>query len=213
MRRNNKNKIIAGIDEVGRGPLAGPLMIGLAVGKWDIETERLLDGIRDSKKISPLKRNQWVEKIRSSGLISVETTIILPSVVDKRGLSWCLMEGVRRVLSRVDFDIDKVYLDGGLIAPENYCQETIIKGDDIIPLISVASIFAKVRRDNLMAKKDALYPGYNFSQNKGYGTSYHFDSIDRLGICSYHRKTFLKKSQNCFGDDDDVDDRSNNQER
>ncbi len=193
MKRSNKNKIIAGIDEVGRGPLAGPLMIGLAVGKWNIETERLLDGIRDSKKISPLKRNHWVEKIRSSGLISIETTIILPSVVDKRGLSWCLKEGVRRVLSRVDFDIDKVYLDGGLIAPENYCQETIIKGDDIVPLISVASIFAKVRRDNLMKRKDALYPGYNFSQNKGYGTSYHFDSIDKLGICPCHRKSFLRR--------------------
>lgn len=184
------NKLIAGIDEVGRGSVAGPLAIGLAICIDNKDSRELLKGIKDSKKLSTSKREDWLERINKSSLVNFKISYISPKLIDKYGLSWALKKGVEKVLEGVSLDI--VYLDGGLKAPDKYNQKVINKGDEKIPIISAASIFAKVRRDNLMGKESQEYKEYDWDNNKGYGTKKHLEAIKKYGLSKMHRKSFLK---------------------
>ncbi len=181
---------IVGIDEVGRGAVAGPLVVGASLGYWDKENKTFLKGIRDSKKLTPKQREDWVLKFKK-GKIKFYTSKISNKLIDKNGMGWALKKAVADVLKKTHKKIDLVYLDGGLHAPEKYSQKTIIKGDDKIPMISAASVYAKVYRDHLMVKMDKKYP-YDFKIHKGYGTRAHFHKIREKGISAIHRKSFLK---------------------
>lgn len=187
-------RIVVGIDEVGRGPLAGPLMLG---GVFGISDDKL-EGIRDSKKLSEKKREEWNEKIRELG----ETFVIGVSSadIDKHGIRPALNAAVADLLAhfcKVHEECSpqtlEVFLDGSLYAPAVYTQQTIIRGDEKHPIIAAASIVAKVRRDHEMVKYDKEYPEYGFACHKGYGTKMHIEAIKEYGFTPIHRKSFCKK--------------------
>ncbi len=191
MIKNKKNdKFIVGIDEVGRGAIAGPLVLGAAAGYLNNKNKKFLTGIKDSKKLTFNQRLLWYKKFKNSDL-NFYCVFISNNFIDKYGMSKSLKEGVKRLLKKIDKKIDLVLLDGGLKAPEKYNQKTIIRGDDKVPFISAASIYAKVKRDLYMIRMDKKI-NYCFTDHKGYGTKKHFLLIKKNGISKVHRKTFLK---------------------
>lgn len=190
-------KYIVGIDEVGRGPLAGPVTVGAFCVKKNFDFKKL-EGIRDSKKLTPEKREYFFEKIKElekKGDIEYKVTFVSSKEIDKRGISHAIKRALTKSILglRKDPQICEVFLDGGLYAPEEYKkQKTIIKGDDKIKAISCASVVAKVLRDRRMCLLAKKYPEYGFEIHKGYGTKKHCESIRKNGICKEHRKCFLK---------------------
>ncbi|HRU36009.1 MAG TPA: ribonuclease HII [Candidatus Paceibacterota bacterium] len=191
MIKNKKNdKFIVGIDEVGRGAIAGPLVLGAAAGYLNNKNKKFLTGIKDSKKLTFNQRLLWYKKFKDSDL-NFYCVFISNNFIDKYGMSKSLKEGVKRLLKKIDKKIDLVLLDGGLKAPEKYKQKTIIRGDDKVPFISAASIYAKVKRDLYMIRMDKKI-NYCFTDHKGYGTKKHFLLIKKNGISKVHRKTFIK---------------------
>ena len=183
------SKYIIGIDEVGRGAVAGPLVIGAACGIWNKKNKKLLQGIRDSKKLSPKQREEWFKKFKKMP-INFYTIAISNKLIDKNGISWALKHGIAKLLKKSKTKPDLVLLDGGIYAPKQYRQKTIIKGDDKIAAISAAAIVAKVTRDQEMVQLDRDYPGYYFAMHKGYGTRQHRDALQCLGPSPIHRRSF-----------------------
>jgi len=190
---------VVGIDEAGRGPLAGPVAVGAVctdVKKYKYVLERL-SGIRDSKKISRKKREDWVmvaKQLREEGLIGYTVSFVGASSIDARGIVPAVRTGLKRSLSRLNLSPRNtaVLLDGGLRAPSEYSfQDTIVRGDESEPLISLAAILAKVRRDRYMERLSQKYPEYGFERHKGYGTSAHVESIRTYGISDVHREGFV----------------------
>lgn len=190
-----------GIDEVGRGPIAGPVVVCACAIKDAVDIVKYFPKgiLRDSKKLSQKQRLTILEAIKSHvetgeirfgvGEVSAERIDqigIVPAIKEAMGLALTILhsEGVS--------DESFVYLDGSLHAPEMYKQETVIKGDEKIPQISLASIFAKGYRDDLMVELSKQYPGYGFESHVGYGTAAHYEALKNKGFCTLHRKTFLK---------------------
>ena len=196
---NNKNKqykhnfkFIVGIDEAGRGPLAGPGCVGAVGGKLENKNEKLkiLEGIKDSKKLSAKKREEWFKVLRENPEFECHHVFVSNEMIDKFGIRKAVLYGVEKILEKFSRQPDLVMLDGSLYAPEKYNQETIIKGDEKIPLIAAGSIVAKVSRDKVMMNMHQKYPEYCFNEHKGYGTKKHFEKIIKHGFCDIHRKTF-----------------------
>lgn len=191
---NQMAKIMIGIDEVGRGPLAGPMMVGaVAVAGNTV----FLEGIRDSKKLTKLQREKWSKKIwdekKEREDIKIAIVSINPDVIDKFGITASLKLAVSKCLKLVLHTGDEyeIFLDGSLHAPEQYKnQQTIIKGDEKIPVISAASVVAKVYRDDFMVKLHKKYPEYGFDAHKGYGSAMHIAAIKKHGLSASHRKSF-----------------------
>ena len=188
---------LVGIDEVGRGPLAGPVAVGVLVMK---ENLKIFGKIRDSKKLSEKQREEWFEIIcaeRQRGALDFSVSFVSHTMIDKRGLAWALRTATARALVRLAIPTDSaIFLDGGLRAPEIFKnQKTIIKGDEKIPVIALASIVAKVTRDHLMIRMAKKYPQYGFEKHKGYGTKEHYRAIGKFGLCPIHRRSFLLKFQ------------------
>ena len=186
--------IIAGIDEVGRGSIAGPVTVGLCVFLRKKNAEEELKGIKDSKKLSTERREEWYRRLillEKDGCILCRTASMSASYIDKRGISMALKESVEKVLLKKDVpkNLD-LLLDAGLSAPDKYTQSIIIKGDEKEMCISAASIFAKVTRDAYMTRLGRKYPKYGFQNNKGYGTKSHIESLKEAGLSDVHRKTF-----------------------
>ena len=197
---------LVGIDEVGRGPLAGPVAVGVLVMKTkSVKRFRLFyqkgeTFLRDSKKLSEKQREEWFEIIcaeRQRGALDFSVSFVSHIMIDKRGLAWALRTATARALTRLAIPTDSaIFLDGGLRAPEIFKnQKTIIKGDEKIPVIALASIVAKVTRDHLMIRMAEKYPQYGFEKHKGYGTKEHFAAIKKHGLCPIHRRSFLLKFQ------------------
>lgn len=190
-------KYIVGIDEAGRGPLAGPMAVGIVVMRKDVVIDT--EGIRDSKKLSEKKREEWFKKIKAwNSEKALQYTVVLTSAsdIDTKGLSWALAHSIQNGLEDLGVDPQHahIYLDGGLHAPQEFLhQETIIKGDEKIPIISLASIAAKETRDTYMNKVALKYPEYGLEIHKGYGTLSHRNMIKKHGASPIHRKSFLKK--------------------
>lgn len=197
-------KYIIGIDEVGRGPLAGPMMVGAVAISGDLD---FLEGIKDSKKLSKKKREEWSERIwdlkknppktdqQRAGNINIAIVSIAPVVIDKFGISASLKLAVAKCLKILVKDDDEceIMLDGSLYAPEKYKnQQTIIKGDEKFPIISAASVVAKVYRDAQMVKLHEKYPEYGFDIHKGYGTASHIAAIKKHGLSAIHRRSFCR---------------------
>ena len=189
-----KSFFVVGIDEAGRGPLAGPLAVAAVCvqrGRSDVAGRAsLFKGIKDSKKLSARKREEWQKVIKKN--FESHYVFISHSVIDKIGMGQALKLGVEKVLEKFSRKPGLVLMDGSLKAPKEYRQQTIIKGDEKVPLISAASIVAKVARDKKMINLDKKHPQYGFAVHKGYGTKKHFEKIIKHGFCDIHRKTFCK---------------------
>ena len=187
---------IVGIDEAGRGPLAGPVAVGVAKISRDFDMSFFV-GIRDSKKLSEKGRKQWfakAEKMKKEGKLNFTVELVGADVIDKKGIVYAIKLGMSRCLERLQVDTDdQIFLDGSLYAPKEFTnQETIIKGDEKIALISLASICAKVARDQYMTKLGEKYPEYKFEVHKGYGTLVHREAIKKFGVAEPHRRSFLR---------------------
>lgn len=199
-------KFIVGIDEVGRGPLAGPVVVGaclISVSKIKkLRAEGFFKSLKDSKKLSEKKREEWLGRINErneNGDLDYNIAFVSNKIIDKKGTSYSLRLATKRLLKKLKTDPFRtmILLDGGLKAPEEFTrQKTIIKGDEKKPIISLASIVAKVARDRKMILYSKKFPKYGFDIHKGYGTVLHRRKIRQNGLSELHRKTFCKKFAN-----------------
>jgi len=189
-------KWIVGIDEAGRGPLAGPVTVGLVKIPVNFDWELIL-GVNDSKKISEKKRDVVFKRaleLQTQGLLEYTVKSVSAESIDHKGI----VPGIKRALAAglTDLQLDPaevfIKLDGSLKAPELYSQETIIKGDSKEQVIGLASIMAKVTRDKYMTEIAAQFPEYDFAQHKGYGTKAHIEALKVHGPCSIHRLSYCK---------------------
>ena len=189
MRRNN-NSLIAGIDEVGRGCIAGPVVAASVI----LNSNCIPDGLKDSKKISQKKRIKLSNKIKKTAL-AWSIAYCDASEIDAINILEATMLAMRRSILASNIFPSFVLVDGNrlpsLIFNDIIIEgDAIVKGDEKVPQISAASIIAKVYRDKMMENFDKIYDGYHFSEHKGYGTKRHIDIISSLGPSPQHRLTF-----------------------
>lgn len=197
-------KYIAGVDEVGRGPLAGPFAVGVVLVKSEIlaggkkVAGEIFSGIKDSKQLTALGRAVWFEKIKAAHKaekLNYKVSFIGSKRLDEIGLTATANLAIKRSLKKLGAPPHEtlVLLDGGLRAPKEFIyQKTIIKGDAKEPVIGLASIAAKVLRDRHMEKLSLEYPEFDFHIHKGYGTKRHIFLIKKFGPCEIHRRSFIK---------------------
>lgn len=195
---------IIGIDEAGRGPLAGPLAVGLVMMRRKTVAGLLeqMPLVRDSKKLSEPKRDAVREQaweLEKKGSIHARVLLSSAQLIDEIGTSQCLQRSIQKGIKElIDFvgchekDVF-VLLDGALKAPAQYRQQTYVGGDNKYFPIALASIYAKTTRDTVMEQYDITYPQYNFYAHKGYGTKEHLAMIAEHGTSPIHKQTFLKK--------------------
>jgi ribonuclease HII len=189
-------RFVIGVDEAGRAPLAGPVAVGVVRVPAGFDVAREFPGVKDSKQMTALARERLYEKLEArakAGDVAFRVAFGSKEEIDERGITIAVRRGVRRgvlALAR-EVEIEKVYLDGLLHAPREFAQETIIHGDDLVPLISLASVAAKVARDRLMTRLATQYPAYKFEQHKGYPTKLHYQMLAEHGPCAIHRTTYL----------------------
>jgi len=189
---------LIGIDEAGRGPLAGPVSVGAVLVAKDFDWS-LIEGVRDSKKLSEKVRERIFEKaneLQESSLLRYAVATSSATYIDTYGIVPAIKRAVAEALAKLQSDpaTTRVLLDGSLKAPEEYIhQETIVRGDDSEPVISLASIMAKVTRDRIMKKLAPKYPSYGFEVHKGYGTAAHLKLIKEIGFCDLHRRSFCTR--------------------
>lgn len=212
-KKDKKLKYLIGIDEAGRGALAGPVAVGCVMWKledWPKIKQELKDYPmgKDSKKLTPKQRDLWfgrIEELEKKSLLNFKCAFSSNRVIDKKGINWAIKKGIKKCLCDIQsqgsprLDIAQassqtfVLLDGGLKAPPEWKnQETIIKGDEKELIISLASIVAKVSRDREMVKLNVKYPQYCLDCHKGYGTKLHYKKIEVFGCLVIHRQTYLK---------------------
>lgn len=211
-----KCDFIIGIDEAGRGPWAGPVSIAavaaiinpkleirnskqfskfktLPTGR-QVPNSKFLRNIKDSKQLNARQRNEWQKIIKNNFVC--HCVLISHEVIDKKGIAPAIREGVEKVIKKLEKSVGINYqncfvlLDGALKAPKQYSQQTIIKGDEKISIISAASIIAKTTRDSLMLKYHKKYPQYCFDKHKGYGTRLHRQMLCKYGVCPIHRRSY-----------------------
>lgn len=188
---------IVGIDEAGRGPLAGPVAVGGVRVPLKFK-KQFFKGIKDSKRLTLEERELWYALAREAkrkGELDFAVALVSQKVIDKHGIAYAIRLGIKRVLKalRISERESQIFLDGGIKAPEAFeHQLTVIKGDEKVPIISLASICAKVTRDRRMVKLAKKYPEYEFDIHKGYGTRIHREAIQKYGPVELHRMSFLK---------------------
>lgn len=185
---NQGYKIICGVDEAGRGPLAGPVYAAAVILKKGLTIE----GVNDSKKLSEKKRELLFDKI----IIECEEYSIgtaSEKEIDEINILQATFLAMKRAVEGLTIKPDCALVDGNQVPPLECDVETVVKGDSKSESIAAASILAKVSRDRYMLKMAEKYPQYGFEKHKGYGTKLHYEMIEKYGICDIHRKTFLKK--------------------
>lgn len=180
-------KLVAGVDEAGRGPLAGPVVCAACIMQYD----DIISGINDSKKVSEKKREELYETITQKAL-AWSVAIIGREVIDDINILNATKLGMKQSLEKLSIMPDIVLADAVKIDTK-LPQEAIIKGDAKSYAIAAASIIAKVTRDRLMREYDEKYPQYGFAKHKGYGTKVHVDALIKHGRCDIHRLSFLTK--------------------
>ena len=190
-------KYILGVDEAGRGPLAGPVSVGVVAVEEGFDILTAFPGLNDSKQLSEKKREMLFELLQQAirdGHLRATVTLSSAAMIDGKRIASAVRHGVWKGVQKLlpNPEDGKVWLDGSLKAPPEYEQETVIGGDGIVPAIMLASIAAKVTRDRYMQKLDAAHPLYGFAVHKGYGTKAHRELIKTYGPCEAHRKSFLK---------------------
>lgn len=180
-------RFICGIDEAGRGPLAGPVVAGAVILPKDCEILYL----NDSKKLSPVKREALYDEIMEKA-VAVGVGMASPARIDKINILQATYEAMREAISKLHVRPDILLNDAVTIPEVDILQVPIIKGDAKSVSIAAASIIAKVTRDRLMVQYDEILPGYGFAQHKGYGSQEHIAAIRRLGPSPIHRQSFIK---------------------
>lgn len=189
-------KYIGGVDEVGRGPLAGPVVAACVVLPEDFD----VPGLDDSKKLTEKRRNEMMKVIHDNALAwglgkadekAIDRINILQAT--KEAMKIAIAEADKMLHEKTGGHIDYLLFDAIEIKEVDIPQKSLVKGDSKSVSIAAASILAKVTRDSMMVKYSEEYPGYGFEKNKGYGTAQHYKGIEENGICPIHRKTFLKK--------------------
>ena len=179
---------IAGIDEAGRGPLAGPVTVGSVIMKPD----SFIEGVNDSKKISETKREKLYEQIIKEA-VSWSVGIVNENEIDNLNILNATKKALTMAIEALKIKPERIVVDAlEHIDTKGIPYTSIIKGDAKIYSISCASIIAKVTRDRIMRKYDEIYPEYGFAKHKGYGTAAHIEAIKKYGPCPIHRKTFIK---------------------
>lgn len=179
-------KYICGVDEVGRGPLAGPVTVCAVI----MDLDKIVDGVDDSKKLSEKKREKLFEPIVNAA-IAKSVVSLDNEYIDKVNILNATKDAMKRAIESLDVRPDVVLVDAvNLDIP--YKTHAIIKGDALSYSIGCASIIAKVTRDGFMKQLDEVYPGYGFASNKGYGSVQHIAAIKEKGPCPVHRRTFIK---------------------
>ncbi len=181
---------VAGVDEVGRGPLAGPVVCAAVI--LPVEEELRIVGVNDSKQLSAKKREQLAllirERARAYAISEVDE-----GTIDEINILQATRLGMKRAIESLPIPADMVLSDGVMTLDIAANQRSIVKGDALVYSIGAASILAKVHRDALMKKYAEEFPEYGFERNVGYGTKEHIEAIRKYGICRIHRKTFVKK--------------------
>lgn len=187
LARKYTNHVICGIDEVGRGPLAGPVVTAAVILRPD---EDLLY-INDSKKLSSEKR-EWLYEEIINRAIDYAVGIVNVDRIDEVNILNATYEAMQSAIQQLKIKPDVIFVDAVHIPGVSIKQESIIKGDEKCYSIAAASIIAKVTRDRMMTQYEELFPQYQFSQHKGYGTKDHIEAIKKYGPCELHRRTFIK---------------------
>lgn len=178
-------RFVAGVDEVGRGPLAGPVVAAAVI----LNPDNPIDGLKDSKQLSEKKREELAMIIQERSL-SYALGEASVSEIDQLNILQASLLAMKRAIENLSVVPHHVFVDGIFCPDVSYSVEAIIKGDQLIQEISAASIIAKVHRDHQMIQLDELYPGYGFAQHKGYPTQVHLDALSRYGITPIHRRSF-----------------------
>lgn len=177
---------VCGIDEVGRGPLAGPVVAAAVI----LPADHNILYLNDSKQLSAKKRERLYDEIMNKA-VAVGVGMANENVIDEINVLNADYEAMKQAISKLDIKPDILLNDAVKIPGVDIDQVSIIKGDTLSASIAAASIIAKVTRDRLMIEYDDIYPGYGFARNMGYGTSEHIDALKKMGPCAIHRRTFI----------------------
>ena len=183
-------KYICGVDEVGRGPLAGPVVCAAVIMPLD----DIIEGVDDSKKVSANKREKLAQLIEKKA-IACNICRVEPEIIDKINILEATKLCMKMAVEGLSVTPDFVLTDGNMTLDISIPQESLIKGDALSYSIGAASIAAKVYRDKIMDEYAGTYPVYGFEKNKGYGTAEHINGIKEAGLCAIHRRSFTKKWQ------------------
>ena len=200
---NKDCRNLAGGDEVGRGPLAGPVVVGVVLANradcLHLKTELKNYPVRDSKKLSSRQRSLVFQKATSLPYLHWSCAFSSNKTIDHHGIEIATREALRRCLQKLPYSPDILLYDGNRPPAPSWslAQVAIVHGDDKVFLVSLASILAKVMRDAYMVKMSARYPCYGWAENKGYGTAQHLNAIKRYGLSPLHRHSYCRNlSQN-----------------
>lgn len=185
---NKGFKTVCGVDEAGRGPLAGPVYAAAVI--LPLGTE--IDGLNDSKKLSEKKREELFDIINDVA-ISVSVGTASEKEIDEINILNATFLAMKRAVEGLEFSTDYAIIDGNRAPNLEIPTETVVKGDGKVMSVAAASIIAKVSRDRFMLKMAKQYPEYQFEKHKGYGTRLHYEMIEKYGVSPIHRKSFLKK--------------------
>ncbi|WIV87760.1 ribonuclease HII [Proteus appendicitidis] len=180
-----KAKFIAGVDEVGRGPLVGAVVTAAVI----LDPANPIKGLADSKKLTEKKRNALYDEIKEKALCWAIGRAE-PEEIDELNILWATMKAMERAVAGLSITPDMVLIDGNRCPKLPMSSQAVIKGDSLVQEISAASILAKVTRDREMEELDKLYPEYGFAKHKGYPTVFHMEKLALLGATPYHRKSF-----------------------
>ena len=188
---NNGYNLLAGIDEAGRGPLAGPVIAAAVI----FDKSTFIEGVDDSKKITSKQREVLSELIKAQAL-SYAFGIVNHKTIDRINILQATLKAMRSAFNKLDKNAALVLIDGNKSFASSVPTKTIIKGDGKSFSIAAASILAKVKRDEIMKKASLKFPQYFWETNKGYGTKQHIEAIKKYGYTNFHRRTFLNKILN-----------------
>jgi ribonuclease HII len=180
-------RLIAGIDEAGRGPLAGPVVAAAVV----LPEKFRMRGLNDSKQLTEKQRETAYAKLMKREDVFWSVAILESDEIDRINILRATHEAMRRAVAQLNIIPDHVLIDGLPVHPFPILQTALIGGDGLSASIAAASVIAKVTRDHLMVERDSLYPEYGFAQHKGYGTPQHLTALRQNGPCPIHRRTFL----------------------
>lgn len=181
-------KYIAGVDEAGRGSLAGPVLAAAVI----LRSDPFLKTIKDSKQLTPEARKKWEKWIKKNALTWAIGAAEVQEINQLNILQASLL-AMKRAVENLSIQPHHIQVDGSILPNWNYKGESIVRGDEKISNISAASILAKVTRDQIMQEAHTEYPQYNFAKHKGYGTPEHIKILKKLGPCPLHRNLFIKK--------------------
>jgi ribonuclease HII len=185
-------QFIAGIDEAGRGPLAGPVVAAAVIFNADVR----ISGINDSKKLTSGQRERLYHAIRQEA-VEVATGIVHEREIDRINILQATYKAMRMAVGSLSIRPGHLLIDGGPLPEKFYPQTPIVQGDRKCYSVAAASIIAKVTRDRMMIEYDEMFPQYGFAKHKGYGTKAHFDALRIHGPCAIHRKSFHLRGWGC----------------